>query len=1120
MKKKLFFIFISFPFGLNAQITTQTISTTGDGTFSIPCGVTSIEVEVWGGGGGGGDATSNYALAGGGSGGAYAKKTISVTPGSTFNYFVATGGNSGTNGGDSWFNSPTTLKALGGIGAASCTSGFGIGATAVTNGNVGGSLNSYASAGGNAGSVFINFSGTGSNGGGAGGLGGARLYDFSGILSASDGNNGAQPGGGGGGAYTNDGALKNGGKGGNGLLKLTYTLPKPTVDAGSNVTKNCATIPTIGVVSVPGVTYSWSPIIGLTNPNSASTKANPSVTTTYTLTATDACGYFNTDSVKVTVTATQSPPTIGTIVQPTCTTATGSINLSDLPPSGTWTLTPYLNGIAQTAITGSGSTKTITGLVFGSYVFMVRNSTNCTSGFSSLATINAQPIQTTPSVGIITQPTCAVASGSVILSGLPSLEDWTLTPYLNGIAQTGITDSGTSKTIVNLTAGTYTFTVTNISDCTSVASLNVVIHTQPTTPTEPKVSTVTGTSCSNSTGSIKLIGLPSGPWTLTQNPDMVSINGSGTSTAISNLPIGSYTFTVTDGNCTSGISNPAVIVDDSSTTWDGNTWSNLSPDLTKIALIEGDYNMNFLENMEACNIIIKSPAKITVAANTFLTIQNDLTVDTGATLEVENQGSLVMISDTGRVINNGTTAIRKTTTPYEKYDYTYWSAPVATSIGNTLSTWRQDYSFEFKTANFSDLNGDSQDDNQDAWVRVSQTTAMEAGKGYAIMAPTTGTFPTTKSILFSGKVNNGVITQNGVLSANHNSIDDDYNLLGNPYPSAISADAFITANPNVQGTIYLWTHVGDLSISNLGPGLYNYSTDDYAMYNFTGGVGVGVPANNALSSNDKPTGYIASGQGFFVGVYDTSPIVFNNTMRSKFFDNTNFYRATREAEKDRVWLNLKNKDGMFSQQLIGYFDNATLGFDRGYDGIVSPTTNYISFYSILNRDQYRIQGRPAFNEKDVVPLGYSSALADTFTIAVDTKEGQLNSRFTAIYIEDKLLNVIHDLNQSPYSFKTEKGTFNDRFVLRYLNPALGISDIEAIANNVTVAVNGSQIQVKSNPFIIKDLAIYTVLGKVIADYKNINNNELNIPNKATNPQFLLIKITLSNGQSVIRKMTY
>jgi hypothetical protein len=588
---------------------------------------------------------------------------------------------------------------------------------------------------------------------------------------------------------------------------------------------------------------------------------------------------------------------------------------------------------------------------------------------------------------------------------------------------------------------------------------------------------------------------------------------------VPNLALGSYTFIVANGTCTSVASAPAVVNDNSTTTWNGTAWSNLIPDTSKVAIISGNYDMSTLADIDACSVIINSPAKITVAANKFLTIQNDLTVNSGATLDVLNQGSLVMLNDNGVVTNNGTTTIRKVTTPYEKFDYTYWSAPTATTIGGALSTWRQDYSFEFRTANFSDLNNDTFDDNQDAWVRVSQTTPMSAGKGYAIMAPTTGTFPTTREVVFTGKVNNGVITQNVSLSANNGSDIDDNNLLGNPYPSAISADRFLDANPSLQGTIYLWTHVGNISLLNPGPDVLNFKTDDYAMYNFSGGVAV-AGGNSAASS--KPSGYIASGQGFFAGVYDTTPIVFNNSMRGKSFNNANFYRAEETAalEKDRIWLNLQNKDGMFSQQLIGYFDNATLGFDKGYDGIVSKTSNYVSFYSFIDQAIYRIQGRPAFNENDTVPLGYSSAVADTFTIAIDTKEGKLNNRSTNIYLEDKLLNVTHDLKQGPYSFTTAKGTFNDRFVLRYLSPTLGTNDLEALVNEVKVAVNNNQIQISSPKETMKEVRVYDVLGKLIIERKNVNSNELTIPTRAISQQTLLINITLTNGQKVIRKMVF
>jgi hypothetical protein len=49
-------------------------------------------------------------------------------------------------------------------------------------------------------------------------------------------------------------------------------------------------------------------------------------------------------------------------------------------------------------------------------------------------------------------------------------------------------------------------------------------------------------------------------------------------------------------------------------------------------------------------------------------------------------------------------------------------------------------------------------------------------------------------------------------------------------------------------------------------------------------------------------------------------------------------------------------------------------------------------------------------------------------------------------IIDKL-TIRHNLKQVPYSFTTEKGTFNDRFVLRYTDKTLGITDLETTLEN-------------------------------------------------------------------------
>jgi hypothetical protein len=184
----------------------------------------------------------------------------------------------------------------------------------------------------------------------------------------------------------------------------------------------------------------------------------------------------------------------------------------------------------------------------------VTNASGCTSPFSGNVVINAQPsTPSAPAVGTITHPTCTFATGSVVLNGLPSTGTWTLTKTPDGTTTIG---TGTSTTISGLAAGTYTFTVTNESGCTSSISVSAVINTQPSTPTAPAIETVTQPTLSVPTGSVVLNGLPStGTWILTRSPGGTITAGTGTSTIISGLTAGTYTFIVTNASgCTSPVS--------------------------------------------------------------------------------------------------------------------------------------------------------------------------------------------------------------------------------------------------------------------------------------------------------------------------------------------------------------------------------------------------------------------------------------------------------------------------------------------------------------------------------------------------------------------------------------
>lgn len=639
-----------------------------------------------------------------------------------------------------------------------------------------------------------------------------------------------------------------------------------------------------------------------------------------------------------------------------------------------------------------------------------------------------------------------------------------------------------------------------------IAETTVTVNSGTSTE-KPTVETIQPT-CSAPTGTITVTAPTGMKYSI---DDLTYTNTTGVFTSVA---IGTYSVTAKNS---SGCISPgtSVTIAQPSTIWDGTLWSNGAPTLSTVAILNGSYTTNATNgNIDACSLTINSGATLTVRDTKFVTIQNDLTVN--GILEIANQGSLVMINEAGTVTNSGTINVYKTTTPFELYDYTYWSTPIiSTSIATTFPTWRTDYAFEFLTANFIDANNDDFDDNGDDW---GNATIMTPGKGYIIMGPTTGSFSRTESVVFSGKVNNGVVTTPIALSPGTDP-GDDFNLVGNPYPSAISADAFINANiistgtinKTIEGTLYFWTHAGDISTST-----GNYSQDDYAMYNLSGGT-------TAVSGGVEPSGYIASGQGFFLDAEAAGSLTFNNSMRvsAPTTANTQFFKAASNIEKtknsDRVWLNLENADGMFSQQLVGYFDNTTLGHDNGYDGLVSDAVNCVSFYSFINEDTYRIQGRAAFNEKDQVRLGYFSAVAGTFNINIDSKEGIFNQSDSGIYVEDKSLNAIHDLKQGPYSFATEKGTFNDRFVLRYTNKAetgksFNIQDVVLVSNK------NRQIEINSSVEMINKVQMYDLSGRLIYQKRNVNTYELAISNLVGNHQILLVKIVLQNGQTITKKL--
>jgi hypothetical protein len=551
------------------------------------------------------------------------------------------------------------------------------------------------------------------------------------------------------------------------------------------------------------------------------------------------------------------------------------------------------------------------------------------------------------------------------------------------------------------------------------------------------------------------------------------------------------------------------------TTWDGNIWSNGTPNANITAIINDIYDTANDGSLECCSLIVTDIGSLTISLSDYCNVYSDITVIPNGYLLVKSGGSL--IPNNINCISTGLINVERKTPSMKRYDYTYWSSPVTTTIENALlpTKWEANHTFIFNTFNFYDIETryqntfisntpDGQDDNQDAWTRTSITNNMVAGKGYASMVKSiisTGVYPRTETITFIGPLNTGQINIPLSLSQNTASNIDDFNLIGNPYPAAINSNDFIDANiANISGTLYFWTHSNTLSTAFSGLAMYNFSANDYAKYTKLGGV-------RAVFGGKLPSNVIGSGQGFFVEAENAANVSFTPPMMSIAYSNTtpvSFFRNSNNSKR-KLWLNLYNDD-FFSQQLIGYTNQTNLNYNKGWDSKIMIIKVPLKFYSIENDVMYDIQARNKYKEKDIVTLGYYAALDGEYTISIDDKEGD----FEDIYLYDKSMNVCHDLI-TPYIFTTVTGSFDTRFELRYKQVE---NDEDDDDKQITITNNNSIVKVLSEGGIIANIKIYDMSGRMIKEF----NEDLTQVNINDLPKGLLIFKISVNGKIITKKI--
>ncbi len=221
------------------------------------------------------------------------------------------------------------------------------------------------------------------------------------------------------------------------------------------------------------------------------------------------------------------------ITNETCDLNNGAIN--GITATGTATLTYQWNGVASVSLNQ-------TNLTSGSYTLIVTDGNSCTATVGPIVIANtAMPTIGVGSV-VVSPVTCAGNVGSI--SGLTT----------TGIGMNYVWNNTTSTLLnpINLVAGSYTVTGTDVNGCIVTAG-PFVVNAAVGINLDASAMVITQTSCIANTGSITGI-VASGTGTLTY----LWSNGA-TTLNISNLAVGSYGLTITDGNgCVASITGNVV----------------------------------------------------------------------------------------------------------------------------------------------------------------------------------------------------------------------------------------------------------------------------------------------------------------------------------------------------------------------------------------------------------------------------------------------------------------------------------------------------------------------------------------------------------------------------------
>jgi len=528
---------------------------------------------------------------------------------------------------------------------------------------------------------------------------------------------------------------------------------------------------------------------------------------------------------------------------------------------------------------------------------------------------------------------------------------------------------------------------------------------------------------------------------------------------------------------------------------------------SKNTLISGSYET---VDADCHHLNLKQGASLKIQPNESLTIGGNFIVDGDFTIQSNaiGTGSFICRGTT----NCGTTGSIKMERYFEAEAWHYFSPTTNKTNSSQFTSNNSHYNANLITYNEAwnaDTDANGCIDYMDGWLFAFPKTAPSVN-----LLPTQAyaNYPENEcTIVMTGdSLNNGMYTVpiSNTDASGNGTQTHGFNLVGNPYPSALNANDFIDGNASqIDGALYFW--------GEAGKGGWDISGSDYAVWSKMGTINT---RHASGSGKYIPDGHIAPGQGFFVKKTNQGSgyINFSNSMREQW--GTHFFKSKNKLSKVKIGVSSPMKH--YNETMIVL--NPEYDENEGMKNQISKikgNTN-LSFFSLLNKKQLAIQNikltDPTAKTGTIVPLGIEQKTSGIYEFEVEQFEN-IDTNLP-VYFVDKQKNKQIKLNRADtvfYKTSLSAGVYLDRFELVFSSKP----ETETIATNgnINIKTQGLNIQIDielATPNVIKgNYRIYDELGRLIAHNMAENNNSYTVPLPSTGMYLVLLEI----GNEIIRK---